>query len=147
MGIKQLSMPAWQRRDYHRGEIYYVFPDGASGSEQAGRRPAVIVSNDTGNKHSTVAEVVFLTTREKNDLPTHVRVSATPCPSTALCEQIHTVSQERFDRYVGAVSEYEMEQINRAMLISLGLKQPPRKDRKDRGRGAAKTAGGKGRQA
>lgn len=127
-------------RDCRRGEIYYILPAGASGSEQAGRRPAVIVSNDIGNRHSTIAEVVFLTTREKNSLPTHVRVRAAPYPSIALCEQIQTVSKGRIGRYVGKVSDYEMEQINKAMLISLGLQKPPRKGRKPKG---GKGAGGK----
>ena len=41
-----------------------------------GGRPAVIVSNDVCNEHSRVVEVVFLTTKEKPPLPTHVKINS-----------------------------------------------------------------------
>ena len=49
-----------------RGEVYYVFKQdiSAAGSEQGAGRPAVIVSNDIGNVHSSIVEVVFLNGKE-----------------------------------------------------------------------------------
>lgn len=56
-----------------RGEIYYIESTyRETGSEQRGGRPAVIVSNDKNNENSEVVEVVYMTTKPKNDLPTHV---------------------------------------------------------------------------
>ena len=49
---------------FKRGEIYYIESSFATtGSEQRPGRPAVIVSNDKNNEHSTTAEVVYLTTQ------------------------------------------------------------------------------------
>lgn len=54
-----------------RGEIYYIESTyRETGSEQRGGRPAVIVSNDKNNENSEVVEVVYMTTKPKNDLPT-----------------------------------------------------------------------------
>lgn len=109
---------------YRRGEIYYI--NNASkehvGSEMKKDRPAVIVSCDANNKHSDVLEVVFLTSAPKKDLPTHVTIRSTGRKSEALCEQPTPVSVERINNFVGKASEKEMEQIDIALLIGLGIK-------------------------
>ncbi len=80
----------------YRGDMYYVDSDrGGTGSEQKSGRPAIIVSNNVGNSHSPIVEVVYLTTQPKSDLPTHVVIASAPQVSTALCEQVTTVSKER----------------------------------------------------
>ena len=56
----------------HRGEIYHIHEIEVTGHEQHSDRPAIVVSNDVGNEHSPVVEVVYLTTQKKNMLPTHV---------------------------------------------------------------------------
>lgn len=104
-----------------RGNIYYVSNHTATGSEQCGRRPAVIVSNNAGNATSKTVEIVYLTTKPKTDLPTHVVVRSAPQPSTALCEQITCVSTDRLEEFVGACTAQEMERINYALRISLDL--------------------------
>ena len=108
---------------YHRGQIYYVYPRGYdyTGSEQGGGRPAIIVSNDVGNEYSSVVEVVFLTTREKKPLPTHVKIVSSKCPSVALCEQIETVDKGRIGNYINEVSQAELKGIEKAILISLDI--------------------------
>lgn len=111
-------------QQYRRGEIYYI--NNASkehvGSEMKKDRPAVIVSCDANNKHSDVLEVVFLTSAPKKDLPTHVTIMSTGRKSEALCEQPTPVSVERINNFVGKASEKEMEQIDTALLIGLGIK-------------------------
>lgn len=106
---------------YYRGQIYYVYPSETVGSEQEGGRPAIIVSNDVGNEFSRVVEVVYLTTREKKPLPTHVRISSTSRQSTALCEQIETVDKGRIGKYINEISEGELKNLEKAMLVSLGI--------------------------
>lgn len=108
-----------------RGDIFEVRNFArVNGCEQTANRPAVIVSNDTGNHFSSMCEVVYLTTQEKKPLPTHVEVLAR-VPSTALCEQITSVSQERLCDYIRSCSEEEMQAIDRALMISLGLNEQP----------------------
>lgn len=84
-------------------------------------RPAIIVSNDTGNENAEIVEVVYLTTQPKKDLPTHVSIRSTKYKSTALCEQITTVAKKRIGEYCGTCTEAEMEMVENAMLISLGI--------------------------
>lgn len=91
-----------------------------AGSEQGGRRPAVIVSNNICNDVSPVIEVIFLTSRKKHPLPTHVNVQC-ELYSTALCEQITSVDKSRLLDYVGRASPEEMQQIDEAIKISLGI--------------------------
>lgn len=108
--------------DVKRGDIWYIKSGYmTTGSEQRSGRPAVIVSNDKNNQHSTTVEVVYFTTQQKHDLPTHVVVHGTCKRSIALCEQITTVSVERIGDYCGCVSGDEMAHIKAAMMISLGL--------------------------
>ena len=110
--------------EYRRGDIYYIEAGGVCvGSEQKPGRPGVIVSNDLGNKYSSNVEVVFLTSQSKKELPTHVSVIC-KVPSTALCENIQTVSKERLGTFIRACSDNEMREIDNALLCSLGITIP-----------------------
>lgn len=105
-----------------RGDIFYVESDYQTvGSEQRAGRPAIIVSNDTANKNSPVVEIVYLTTQDKNDQPTHVEIRSSTKPSTALCEQIDSVSKTRLGDYMATCTQNEMMNIDIALAISLGL--------------------------
>lgn len=111
--------------EVYRGDIFYILKGGhVTGSEQETGRPAVIVSNDVGNHYSQVVEVVYLTTKEKNPLPTHTEIICN-VPSTALCEQITSVSKERLGEFIRSCTTSEMKAIDRALQVSLGLGQIP----------------------
>ncbi len=110
------------QKDIRRGDIYYVENHQSVGCEQRAGRPAVVVSNDMNNQHSTTVEIVYLTTQPKTNLPTHTAIAGLRSPSITLCEQITTVSVERLGNYCGHVTDAEMEGIDAAMRISLGLK-------------------------
>ena len=105
-----------------RGDIWYVESSYAAvGSEQRPGRPAIVVSNNKNNQHSSTVEMVYLTTQPKHDLPTHVTIRSTNRVSTAICEQITTVAVERIGSYCGQATDEEMAAIDRAMLVSLGI--------------------------
>lgn len=110
---------------FSRGEIYYTdFGDGV-GSEQKGYRPAVIISNNMGNKNSTTVIVAAITTLrpEKAKLPTHVYVgteTGLDNPSIILLEQIRTISKDRLGDYVGKLSQGQLEALWCALAISVG---------------------------
>ena len=103
-----------------RGEIYYIENDKAVGCEQRGIRPAVIVGNDVGNKYSPVLLVVYFTRQHKKALPTHVYVRG---HGTALCEQIFTIDKTRLLQKKGECTESDIERINKALRISLGMEE------------------------
>lgn len=60
-------------------------------------------------------------------MPTHITISSgegnLPLDSTILLEQLRTIDKERLKRYVGKISEHKMNEVDRAMLLSLGLIQ------------------------
>lgn len=106
-----------------RGDIFLVKENqGAVGSEFKKTRPAIVVSNDMANRHSPVVEVVYLSTLRPNHnwLPTHVIVK-TDRTCVAKCEGIYSVSTDRLVEHFGNLSDYDMEKINIALKISLGL--------------------------
>lgn len=105
-----------------RGEVWYIEKGYSTGSEQNSGRPAVVVSNDLNNLHGTTVEVVYLTTQPKRNLPTHVLIHSLSRISTALCEQIITVAIERVGNFCGCLTADEMEGIEAAIHISLGLR-------------------------
>lgn len=109
---------------FYRGEVYYVYPTGNEiGSEQHAGRPAIIVSNNQNNKNSSTLEIVYLTTREKRPMQTHVHINAAGKlqESTAICEQIFTVDKLRLNDYIGQLCDKEMQDIEFGLMVSLGL--------------------------
>ena len=110
--------------DIRRGKIFYIHPDSrfrTVGAETYSGRPGIIVSNNNINNTSGCYEVVYLTTQEKNNMPTHFVTNASGKNSTALCEQVVSVSEERIGDYYGRLSADEMNQLDKCLLISLGL--------------------------
>lgn len=114
-----------QSKGVKRGDIFYIANSkfySTDPSNEAGR-PGIIVSNDTLNEHSPVVEVVYLTTKDKKPMPTHVGILC-KIPSTALCETIYTVTKDRLGDFVRSCTDKEMAEINRGMLCSLGITAP-----------------------
>lgn len=107
--------------DYRRGDVFYVESFVTTGSEQRPGRPAIIVSNEKGNQYSNVVEVVYMTTRPKPSLPTHVSIYSSRTPSIALCEQITTVDKSRIGDYMCTLTPGELRQVEKAMIASLGF--------------------------
>lgn len=109
----------------NRGEIYVADLNPFQGSEQGGIRPVVILQNDTGNYFSNTTIVASLTshTGKKENLPTHVFIDSREDlehDSIILCEQIRTIDKSRLIRYLGKLDEYEMEEVEDALNVSLG---------------------------
>lgn len=110
-----------------RGDIFYVNweeNNAPIGSEQRPGRPAIIVSNDAANAYSPNVTVVYLTTQEKPPLPTRVKVVCREL-STALCEQVHTISKSRLGTFVRTCTAEEMEQLDRALMAQFGISISP----------------------
>ena len=111
---------------YSRGDIYYANMEPHVGSEQGGERPVVVLQNDTGNKHSPTLIIATLTSKvdKKLNLPTHVLLDQNPglkVPSIVQLEQIFTIDKRRVQRFAGQTSSEEMDRIEAALKISLGM--------------------------
>lgn len=105
----------------HRGEVYLADFGMSCGNVQAGIRPVVVIQNDTGNKYSPTVIVAPLTTKNKKQLPTHSVTYATGLKSTVLTECIKTVNRSWLGRRLGSLTAHEMESLDRALAISVGL--------------------------
>lgn len=107
---------------FYRGEIYYVNLGNCEiGSEIRSGRPGIIVSNDMNNRYSSFVDVVYLTTKEKKPLPTHVHVESSGVPATALCEQVIAVDKSRLGPYIGTLTKDELTDVEAGLVVSLGL--------------------------
>lgn len=108
-----------------RGDVYFAQLESGVGSEQKGDRPVVVIQNDIGNLHSPTTIVAMITSKEKKKLPTHVRLCGNKIGladrSVVLLEQIRTIDKTRFTRLVGHLDDEQMDEIDQAMVCSLGL--------------------------
>jgi mRNA interferase MazF len=92
-----------------QGEIWFTDFGDPAGREQGFPRPALILSNDSLNQSRLgLVFAVPLTTRNRGYL-THVQITPKGTglakTSWAMVEQLRAVSPERFDFYVGIVSD------------------------------------------
>jgi len=110
-----------------RGDIYDVDLDPIAGSEQAGKRPVVIVSRDSINSASRVALGVPCTSCRpgRRTYASQVLLRAPDgglaVDSIALCEQVRALDHARFHEFRGTLSGRALGQIDRALLIALDL--------------------------
>ena len=110
-----------------RGSIVMVDLPLGNGSVQGGTRPAVVISNDKGNKFSPVLIVVPLTSRmDKKYMPTHHTIEPSMInglskTSIVLAEQIITVGKDMVRNIVGTLDEIDINFINRKVMTSLAL--------------------------
>ena len=107
-----------------RGDIYYIDKPrqfGEQGNEMYSGRPGIIVSNDILNGEEFTFEVVYLTTQPKADRPEHVVIRSQARNSVACCEQITTVPVERIGTYYGTLDARDMDAVDRALAVSLGI--------------------------
>ena len=110
----------------HRGEILWFEPDPVRGSEQAGRRPALLISRDAINRVSPVVVVVPLTTyRGRTLYPSDVLVKAPEGglarDSVVLGLHLRAVARERLGRVIGRVEPVTLRKIETAVLRVLAI--------------------------
>ena len=112
--------------EIRRGEIYYADLSPVVGSEQGGVRPIVVLQNDVGNRFSPTVIVAAITSQlTKAKIPTHIELAANqyflPKDSVVLLEQIRTIDKSRIKQKICALDNKKMQEINKAILISLGF--------------------------
>lgn len=108
-----------------RGEVWLVDLNPTRGHEQAGTRPALVVSADEFN-HGPAGLVIVapMTTRERG-IPLHVSVDP---PEVGLdrrsfikCEDVRSVSEQRLVRRFGVVSPETLALVADRLRIVLDL--------------------------
>lgn len=116
---------------FNRGSIYFcTLPQTASASQivhnnnsvERGYRPVVIVSSLAGLLLSDIVMVCPLTTKEKvMSVNVPISWSTDDRKSYILCNQIMTIPKNILGLPVGNLTDAETEEMNRAILIALGI--------------------------
>jgi mRNA interferase MazF len=74
-----------------QGDVIWLDFDPQAGHEQKGRRPALVVSNETFNNFSSLTIVCPITNRNK-DYPFHIKLDErTKTTGIILCDQVRTL--------------------------------------------------------
>jgi mRNA interferase MazF len=99
--------------------------DPVRGHEQAGRRPALIVSSDDFNTSPAELVSVLPVTSRHRKLPSRVRITppegGLTVESWVICEQVRTISKKRCSRHLGQVAPATMQAVSDIVRLLLHL--------------------------
>ena len=108
-----------------RGEIWMVDLSPIRGREQAGHRPAMILSADLFNRGPADLVVVLPMTSKAKGIPLHVPVGppegGVKTQSYIKCEDVRSISKERLTTRWGRVSAHTMQAVEDKITILLDL--------------------------
>jgi len=109
-----------------RGSIVKVRLDPVEGSEQAGMRPAVVISATVLNETADVLVVAPITSKKTDRVfPFEAMLDHVACgldlPSKAMLNQIRTVSKVRVVGSFGLADRETLFAIDAAIKVTLGL--------------------------
>ncbi|MFC9687634.1 type II toxin-antitoxin system PemK/MazF family toxin [Kribbella sp. NPDC056951] len=106
-----------------KGEIYWVDFDPARGSEQAGHRPAVIISTSSWNRLMNVVTVAALTTRVKHGKMAVYLPVGKPLDKEGeiLPFQIMSIDKRRLEDYAGCLSDEQVAELDAKLKLCWGL--------------------------
>lgn len=98
------------------------------GSEQRGKRPVIVVSDEDFNKHMPVTTVLPITSLKEgrkvypNEIMLKGGIGGLAQDSIILAHQIRTISKQRLKDLIGTIDDYKIkEAINGALRVHLNL--------------------------
>ena len=108
-----------------RGEVWLVDFGEPLGLEQAGRRPAVVISADPLNESGSGVLMVVPCTTVRRELPSHVEIdpgeSGLDEVTYAKCEDLESISERRLIARLGRTDPAVTLEIGRALRFLLDL--------------------------
>ncbi len=113
-----------------RGDVVLVRLDPAVGREIRKTRPAVVISNQVACRLDAVVQVVPVTLLPERQLrpyesPIATDASGLDKPSRAVANQLRTIARHRVVKRLGHLDAAELEALERAVSIQLGLRREP----------------------
>jgi mRNA interferase MazF len=106
-----------------RGEVRWADLDPVRGSEQAGRRPVLVISQNVFNERSGTVIALALTSQpQRAGLPLAMELKSVklPKPSWVKISQVRTLSVERIGARLGQASPEELADIVDALFDLVG---------------------------
>jgi mRNA interferase MazF len=111
--------------DPARGEVWTIDLNPTRGHEQAGTRPALVVSVDAFNQGPADLIVVLPITSQSKGIPFHVEIKppegGLSLRSFVKCEDVRSISKLRMKRRLGIVTPSTMTQVEDRLRILLAL--------------------------
>ena len=112
-----------------RGDVFWADLQPRSGSEQRGRRPVVVVSNDGFNLtpawRSVIVVPVSTSERQARRGPTAVSLTSgaggLPKAGVALCHQVTTLDRAKLTERLGALPAYALAAIDGGLRATLDV--------------------------
>jgi mRNA interferase MazF len=97
-----------------RGEVRWADLNPVQGSEQGGRRPVVVISDDVFNNRSGTVIAMAITSQPQRagfPLTLQLRSAKLPKPSWVKISQIRTLATSRIEKKLGSVSADELAKL------------------------------------
>ena len=112
-----------------RGEVYWADLVPRSGSEQQGRRPVVIVSNDALNQIQSWRSIIVVplstSAMQRKRGPSAILLSKGAAglrrECVALCHQVTTLDRSKFTQRIGELSSTELNLVEDGLKAALDL--------------------------
>lgn len=110
-----------------RGQIWLVDWSPGRGSEQLGRRPALVVQTDAANTNPRYPNTIVVAISTKgHPVASHVKIEPGHAnglreTSYAKCEQVLTISKERLIQLLGTLAEQNVREVETALRRVLVL--------------------------
>jgi mRNA interferase MazF len=112
-----------------RGEVFWADVSPRSGSEQQGRRPVIVVSNDgfnlTPSWRSAIVVPVSTSPKQARRGPTAIQLPAgaagLPRASVALCHQVTTLDRGKLTERLGALPPAALAAVDAGLKAALDL--------------------------
>ena len=109
-----------------RGEVWHVALDPVRGHEQGRSRPPLVISADAINRGpANLITIVPITSRERK-LRSYLRVEppegGLTVTSFIICDQVRTISLERFGTRYGRIDDATMGQVELRIRLLLDLR-------------------------
>ena len=113
--------------EVQRGQIWLVDWSPGRGSEQHGKRPALVIQTDAANRNPRYPNTIVLNLSTKG-LPVAAHVEIAPDSQNGLrttswvkCEQILTISKDRLMEFWGKLSPRDLLRVEQAVRTVLSL--------------------------
>jgi len=106
-----------------RGEVWLINLNPSLGHEQAGKRPALIISDDLLNQSLAEMVIILPITSKNKNIPTHIEINYDflEMKSYIKTEDIRAISVNRLIKRLGMVEGQILDHVSECIKMLLGF--------------------------